>query len=241
VVRQPPRGDGRASREPRAKRLPARLAAPLALGACAAFGALVPRVAPASPLPVEQVRVLCAGASDPSDCGKRVEAAQLARFPELAKREGDSLTISMTGTEPKRYVDREAETWAVWGYYPAIDAVLLYTVRHADTLGFTLLLRATGAEAPLANEPLLSPDSSRLVTSDFCAKGCDNEIVVWRVERESARKERLYRPRTEWQDVSVRWKDAATLAVERRTASAPTPLAFDFRLSDPGWTRVEGR
>jgi hypothetical protein len=196
-------------------------------------------IARATPLGAAEVAKLCAEASDPADCGRRVEAAQMARHPGLAVRDGDRLALKL-GSGDRTLVDSSARAYALWGYLAPVDALVVYTVA-GGTIGFTLVLRRSGAQADLDNEPVLSPDAAQVATADFCSAGCAGEIAIWRIDRGSIRKDRYFRPRTAWNDVAVRWKDPRTLVVERRTAAAPAVVAFDFRLTDPGWIRIDGR
>ena len=76
---------------------------------------------------------------------------------------------------------------------------------------FTLLQRANGRKVELPAEPKLSPDRARLVTADFCARRCSNELAVWRVTRDGVRKEYSWKPTEAWADAAATWKDADTL------------------------------
>src|SRR5216683_3196360 len=98
--------------------------------------------------------------------------AMVALFPNGSATFTDSVAI--TG----------AKSFTLWDYLDRINAVVLFTT-DGDRTGFLLLQRANGRQIRLAAEPSLSPDRSRLVTADFCATGCDGEVVVWRVDRDS--------------------------------------------------------
>ena len=75
----------------------------------------------------------------------------------------------------------------------------------------------------------------RLATADFCAAGCTNELVVWRVTREGVVKELAWRSTDDWADATPRWKDADTVVVEYRTASGGAPQTLERKLSQGGW------
>lgn len=189
--------------------------------------------------PTTEVAAICADATSARHCIRKVEAIQLRRFPQLARREGDRLVLELRGA-PASFDDTGERAYAFWGYLAAIDAVAVYA-QAGDSMHMLLVLRPSGASVELANEPLLSPDAARVATVDFCDVGCDNEIVIWRIDAAAVRKERYYRPRTRWLDVSARWKDGDTLVIERRTEALPGPASFEFRLGDPGWVRLDGR
>ena len=65
---------------------------------------------------------------------------------------------------------------------------ITYTT-DGDDVSFTVLQRATGRRVELPADPKLSQDRARLVTADFCATRCVDELAVWRVTREGIRKE----------------------------------------------------
>jgi hypothetical protein len=186
-----------------------------------------------------ELAALCTGAEGPVHCGRLVEAAQLARSPGLATRSGDELTVRLRDGRTRAFADGKDASFAMWGEIEAADAVVLMTTR-AEAIGFTVIQRATGSLAELPSEPIPSPDGAHFATADFCDKGCDNEIAVWRVSPERIRKDRFFRPRTTWRDVTLRWKDGNTLHIERQTP-ASAPSAFDFRLTDPGWMRIDAK
>ena len=66
------------------------------------------------------------------------------------------------------------------GYVMLSPPSVLFTT-DADRTGFLLLTRHNGRQYRLPAEPVLSPDRQYLVTADFCADGCDNELALWRI------------------------------------------------------------
>jgi len=220
----------------------AKAMAPRAAAAGLALGvALAAMVAHATPLTPQEVATICAEAEDPSHCGRLVEAAQLKRLPALAAREGAVLRVALFPSGTATFTDTEAlnggRTFSLWDAYSDIDAVLLYTT-DGDTLGFLLLQRTNGRTVELPSEPHLSPDRQRLVTADFCATRCVNELAVWRVTRDGIRKESTWKPTQAWQDATAHWLDADILTIEYTATGAPGPAKLQRRLADPGWVRV---
>jgi len=217
-------------------RAPGATAAGLALAA--AFVALA---ANATPVTSQEIATICAEAEDPSHCGRLVEAVQMKRLPALAAREGTVLKVSLFPSGTVTFADTEAlnggRTFSLWDAYSEINAVLLYTT-DGDNIGFLLLQRTNGRTVELPSEPRISPDRQRLVTADFCASRCVNELAVWRVSREGVRKELVWSPAATWADATATWKDPETIVVEYTAAAAATPAALERRLGDADWRRA---
>lgn len=199
--------------------------------------------APAAPLASARVAELCANADGLPHCGQLIEAEQLKSLPNLAVRDGDTLRVLLFPTGVREFVDvdtiRGSQTYSLWDYWGPINAVVLFTT-NLDQTGYAVLQRATGQMTALPAEPVLAPDRQRLAIADFCAKDCNNDITVWRVSREGVRRESAWKPREPWTDVTVSWKDAATLAIEHTLSDGKT-LTLERRLADPSWTRFDAR
>src|SRR5438876_3020590 len=195
---------------------PARLAARGAF-AVAVLAALCAPLAHAVPLSIEELTKLCAEADDVSHCGRLVEAVQLPRLPNLAVRDQADLRVSLYPSGTVTFTDVEAQnggrSYSLWDFISEINAVVLY-VTDGDDATFLLVQRTTGRKIELPSDPKLSPDRSRLVTADFCERRCTNEVALWRVSRDSVRKELVWRPGAPWTDVVATWKDADTIALE---------------------------
>jgi hypothetical protein len=202
----------------------------LAMAACA--------VARAAPLTPGDVAALCANAEDQAHCGRLVEERQIRALPGLAVRDGDDLRVSLypSGTAVFRDVVRisGAQTYALWDALSPINAVLLFTT-DADRTGFLLLTRANGRQYRLPSEPVLSPDRQYLVTADFCADGCDNELALWRIARDDVRKERVLRPDTPWSDVTAEWRTPERLVIEHKRAGDDASVRSELALTDARW------
>ena len=100
----------------------------------------------------------------------------------------------------------------------------------------TLLLKRTnGRQYRLPAEPSLSPDRQYLVTADFCASGCDNEVALWRVSRDDVRKERVLRPEGTWSDVTVEWSGPDTVVVDYLRGADPARAQLRVAMRDTLW------
>jgi hypothetical protein len=212
--------------------------APLLLAVAAAWSAPAWAVPPTA----DDVARLCGNADGLAECGRRIEAMQMPRQPGLAVREGAALKIGLypSGSVTLTDVDTAAgvRTFALWDSLSEINAVVLY-VTDGDDATFTLLQRTSGRKVELPADPKLSPDRARLVTADFCAGRCSNELVVWRVTRDGVRKESTWRPRESWSDAVATWRDAETVTIEYTVAGAQTRARLSRRLADTDWVRAQ--
>ena len=208
--------------------------------AVAALAALCLSAAHAVPLSVEELTKVCAEAEDASHCGRLVEAVQLPRLPNLAVRDKADLRVSLYPSGTQTFTDTETvnggRSYSLWDFLSEINAVVLY-VNEGDDAAFLLLQRVTGRKTDLPADPKLSPDRLRLVTADFCERRCTNEVALWRVTRDSVRKELVLRPGAPWSDVVATWKDAETLSIEYSNAGAATRSRLTRRLADADWAR----
>jgi hypothetical protein len=195
-------------------------------------------VAHAAPLTPADIATLCANAEDQAHCGRLIEERQIKGLPGLAVRDGDDLRVSLypSGTAVFRDVVRVtgAQTYALWDALSPINGVVLFTT-DGDRSGFLLLTRHNGRQYRLPAEPVLSPDRQYLVTADFCADGCDNEVALWRVTRDDVRKERVLRPGVAWTDVTAEWRTPDRLVIEHRRPADDTPIRMEVALADARW------
>ncbi len=149
--------------------------------------------------------------------------------------------MSLYPTGSAVFADTEAlnggRSYSLWDYLDPINAVLLYTT-DGDTVTFTLVQRTNGRRTVLPTEPALSPDRQRLVTADFCANQCVNELAVWRVTRDGVYKELTWKPPEPWSDAGAKWKTAETLIIEFTPASTAKAGQVERRLTDPAWQRL---
>jgi hypothetical protein len=204
------------------------------LRALVAMNALAATFALAAPPTTAELEQICAQAEDATHCGRLVEALQLKRLPNLARREGGVLSVSLYPSGTATFTDSDdgsARTYSLWDYVDGINAVLLYTTA-GETTTFTLLQRTTNRRVELPTEPQLAPDHLRLVTVDVCEAHCSNEIAIWRVTRESIRKELSWSP-AGWIDAGAKWIDADTLSIEYTDGNGVGKV--ERALGDPSW------
>jgi len=207
--------------------------------ALAALGICM-QAAAAPPTPAELTK-LCADAEDQAHCGRLVEATQLKRLGRIVERNGDELRITLSPGGVTVFRDAVniigARTYAVWDYIADLDTVVLFAT-NGDRTEFWLVQRRGGAETRMPSEPAISPDRKRFATADFCPELCDNEVAIWRIGPEGARKESAWSPADRWTDASVAWKNADTIGVEYEPASGTELRTLERRLNDPSWRRI---
>jgi hypothetical protein len=207
----------------------------------AAVLALWAGTAAAEPPSTDEIARICNEAEGPAHCGRLIEAEQLKRLPNLARRDGDTLILRLFPNGETRFQDRDTITggrsYALFDYLSPLNAVLLWTTND-DATAFLLVQRTTGRQTPLPAQPAVSPDRARLATADFCAEHCENLLVVWAVDRDGVRRDLAWKPAERWADASVEWKDADTLAIEYTREGESSARKLERRLRDAGWTRA---
>jgi hypothetical protein len=170
-----------------------------------------------------------------------IEEVQLKRLPNLARRDGGLLLVSLYPSGTATFTDSDdpinGRSYSLWDFLDPINAVVLYSTAGEST-SFIVLRRTTNRRFDLPAEPRLSPDRLHIVTADVCPNRCINEIAVWRVSPDSLRKDLVWMPDERWSDVAATWKDANTLAVEYTPAGADKAAFVERKLADPVWKRV---
>jgi hypothetical protein len=171
----------------------------------------------ADPISRERVMELCANVEGPAHCARILEAEQLKQLPDLAKRDGDTLTIKLFPSGTRVLADTLAanneKSYALWDYWSPVNTAVLF-VASGEDVSYAVLQRTTGQLTALPAEPLLAPDRQRIAVADFCSRSCSNEVSVWRISRDGVRKELTYKPPADWSDVTVAWKDGETLLLQ---------------------------
>lgn len=195
----------------------------------------------AAPTP-ERVLELCAQVEGPAHCGRLVEAEQLKGLPNLAMRDGDTLKVTLFPSGTREFVDVDtfggARSYAVWDYWSPVNTVVLFTT-EGERIGYAVLQRATNQLTALPSEPLLAPNRQQLAVADFCDKGCDNEITVWRVARDGVRKAQVFKPAAAWTDVTLKWNDTSdALTIQYSLVGEVKPRTLDRKLDAAEWRRL---
>lgn len=201
---------------------------------------LIASVAHGEPIARERMMELCANVEGPAHCARIVEAEQLKALPDLATREGDTLTVRLFPSGTRVLADTLAanneRSYALWDYWSPINAVVLF-VASGDDVRYAVLQRATGQLTTLPAEPVLAPDRQRIAVADFCSRNCTNEVSVWRVSRDGLRRELTFKPPADWSDVTVAWKDAETLVLQYDPAGGGERKSIDRKLAAADWKR----
>ena len=181
---------------------------------------------------------LCAQVESPGHCGRRIEAEQLKVLPNLAVRDGDTLKVSLFPTGMREFVDvvvgNDARAFALWDYWNTVNAVVMF-ITDSERLSYGVLQRANGQMTAVPAEPVLAPDRQHLAVADFCAKGCTNQITVWRVTREGIRMASVWTPSTAWSDVTVTWKNGDVLVMQYSVAGEDKPRTLERPLAASDW------
>jgi hypothetical protein len=209
--------------------------------ALAAASSWISLTVAATPLTQQEIVNLCGNAEDAAHCGRLIEEVQLKRLPNLARRDGDVLLVSLYPSGAVKFNDSDdpinGRSYSLWDFLDPINAVVLYSTAGEST-SFIVLKRTTNRRFELPAEPQLSPDRLHIVTADVCPSRCINEIAVWRVSPESLRKELVWTPGERWSDVAATWKDENTLAIEYTPAGADKAAIVERKLADPVWRRI---
>jgi hypothetical protein len=198
---------------------------------------------PASALPPtrDEIAQWCNDADDTTQCGRLIEAQQLKRLPGLARRDGVNLEVALfpSGTATFTDVDdtKGSVTYSLWDTLDPINGVVMYVTRD-DKASYIVLQRNTGHKTEMEADPVLSPDRAHLVTADFCANDCTNEVVLWRVSRDSIVREATWRPQPGWSDAAVHWKDDDTVVAEYTPVGASDSRTVERKLGDPVWRKA---
>ena len=199
----------------------------------------VASVASAAPVSRERMMELCNNVEGPAHCARIVEAEQLKQLPDLAKRDGDTLTIKLFPSGSRVLADTLAadneKSYALWDYWSPVNAAVLF-VASGEDVGYAVLQRTTGQLTALPAEPLLAPDRQRLAVADFCSRNCTNEVSVWRISRDGVRKELTWKPPADWGDVTVAWKDGETLVLQYDPPSGERKTV-ERKLAAADWKR----
>jgi hypothetical protein len=188
----------------------------------------------------DEVAAACKDADGLAHCGRMVEEIQLKRLPGLAKRDGTTLDVTLYPSGHTSFTDSDGDAgraYSLWDYFDALNAVVLYVAR-GDDASFIVLQRTNGRTFELPAEPRLAPDRQHVATADFCASQCVNEIGLWRIDRQSLRKEASFTPGERWSDAAVQWKSADVLTIEYTREGESQSRTMERRLTDAGWKRV---
>jgi hypothetical protein len=210
----------------------------------AALSILCASVCMAVPLTPQELTNACTGADGLAHCGRIIEDIQMKRYPNLAARDGDALNVTLFPAGRTSFMDTAdasgGRSYSLWDYMDTANIAVIYATKGDDAT-FLLLQRTNGRVFEIPSEPKLSPDHQRIVTADFCATQCRNEVALWRITPDGVRKEASWTPAPTWSDASVRWKSADTIELEYSPEEGSTPRTVERRIDQADWKRVAGR
>jgi hypothetical protein len=86
----------------------------------------------------------------------------------------------------------------------------------------------------LPNERKFNHDGRFFATADFCKDGCENRLAVWRFEKRGAVRERVFTPRTMWEDAEVSWGGPSRLIIDF-VEPGNKAGSMNLDLNDPRW------
>ncbi len=214
----------------------------MALGVIAAI-VFAATLAHAAPISHAELTSLCIEAEDAAQCGRLVEARKLHALSRIVERDGNELRVSLSPFGLTIFRDsanvRGTRSYAIWDYVEDLDTLVLFTT-NGDRSGFMLVQRRGGGEYGIPAEPVFSPDRKHFVTVDVCPRECDNEIVVWRIGRESVVKEAEWRPPADWTDASATWRGDGRIAIDY-SSSTDGARTVERRLADPSWQKPRAK
>ncbi len=85
-----------------------------------AAGGLLASSSAANPLAAEELATVCAQTEGSAHCARKVEAVQLKRLPNLAMRDGATLTVSLYPSGTATFADTEAlnggRSYSLWDF-----------------------------------------------------------------------------------------------------------------------------
>lgn len=193
---------------------------------------------------------LCAGILNWGDCGRVVEAAQLARYPQI-RRDSTGLHLPIEGGSLAVLADSRDDSSGSAGVVvhtlvrvlDDIDAYLV-AVHYYEGGAFLLVSRQTGKLTKIDVAPAISPDRRRLVTaswSGFAGYGADR-LRIYELDGDSLLLEWEYEPEGEWVIEKAGWLNDSTVMAFTRTFEddlTPVPLPPVTAVRADGIWRVE--
>lgn len=129
----------------------------------------------------DEVFAVCDSLPNAYDCSPLVERRELARSAGTAWRSGERLSLRLVDGRTIAFEnDAEAmETCAYAGYWPEIDAHLLWRLAH-EWEAFDLVSARTGIRTRIGSAPVVSPDGQRFIALTSLASDEPVRIFVRR-------------------------------------------------------------
>jgi len=195
----------------------------------------------------QEIAALCRDADGTAHCGKLIEHAVLDRHPGVASRVGGVLRINLARGREIDLADGGKASpggldYSLWDVLDAPGYAVVWA-QEADASRYLLVDREDGHIYKLPGEPMLAPDRSYFACADFCARGCVNELSLWKVEPHGLRRSATYRPAERWVDAGVRWQNRDTLLLDVQVESDPAHergggprRELEVKLNDSRWS-----
>lgn len=175
----------------------------------------------------------------------------LTRFPQVASRSGDVLTITLTSGQTLRFENKDTQDEsAVFTYFNGvIQGTSFVLLQHAlwEGSAVSLVHLGSGETTTLDAFPNFSPDAQWFFTAslDLIAGYNPNRLALYRVTPTGATLAwKDESPEMEWGPDDVRWEDATTLSYTRVTSQwddSGTPVETrtpqTLRLVNGVWTQ----
>jgi hypothetical protein len=212
------------------------------LAACSAFGVLAqnsnPRASFIDVLPPSTVAMaeICKGTDDLRECGKRIEAQQIAKAGGVVERNGRVLSVTQRPTGKVHFLDEGGaeggESFAFFGFHAIADAVTLYHTK-TDKLGFIVVSRRTGSGSAVPNEPIFHSSGEQFLTVDICKRECEQRITWWKITADGIRRHAEFLAPSSWNDATAAWSPNGSTWVE--FSSDDGKRNTELTMSDPRW------
>jgi hypothetical protein len=196
-------------------------------------------IAPPTPA---QMSAICKGTDDLRECGKRVEADQIAKAKDIVVRRGKVLTISQNPSGALHFLDEggaeAGESFSFFSYHAIADAVTLYHTK-SDKLGFMVVLRKSGEGSAIPNEPIFHSSGEEFVTVDVCDNDCERRITRWKTTGQVVRRVAEFVVPSDWKDATAAWTPTRGLWVEYETREGKKTI--ELAANDRRWIEASLR
>ena len=179
------------------------------------------------------------------------EAAQIEKFKENVKREGDTLLLkNKSGSYISLKDSPECESYSTcfsFGFLDYFDDIGFYLVQSYYSEGgeFTMVSESDGKKYYIHERPMFSSDRKRLVTvpDDSDTGYNENGVFIWRIQDNKLIPEFSYEPTIYAQYRFVRWKDNTSIELKKwlRSSKGLCPetdfmiIPISLEMEDDGW------
>lgn len=179
----------------------------------------------------------CQLISNPEDCARVLEAAQIKLSEGRAERDEDLLQLRMEGGRSQKFVTISRGTARVAFYYLGVLEPIGYYVlfvQYSEGSAIGLVNEVRGWSNIVNAIPIPSPDGRRLITP-FAARNDSSGLVVWIAEGDTLRREWSLGS-SRWNPHRVRWISNRSIAFERNLGETLGPADTAVVDSRGHWT-----